>query len=87
MKNYVCGPCGYVYNPELGDQDSGIAPEQHLKTFQTIGYVQSADLIKMYLKKNNSFSYNIYSTIHPEQKREAATLLHIKQSLFLFTFL
>ena len=26
MKNYVCGPCGYVYNPELGDPDSGIAP-------------------------------------------------------------
>ena len=26
MKNYVCGPCGYVYNPELGDPDNGIAP-------------------------------------------------------------
>ena len=26
MKNYVCGPCGYVYNPELGDPDSGIKP-------------------------------------------------------------
>ena len=26
MKNYVCGPCGYVNNPELGDPDSGIKP-------------------------------------------------------------
>ena len=25
MKNYVCGPCGYVYNPELGDPDSAVA--------------------------------------------------------------
>ena len=26
MKSYVCSACGYVYNPELGDPDSGIAP-------------------------------------------------------------
>ena len=26
MKKYVCGPCGYVYDPEVGDPDSGIAP-------------------------------------------------------------
>ena len=26
MKNYVCGPCGYVYNPTEGDPDNGIAP-------------------------------------------------------------
>lgn len=26
MKRYVCQPCGYVYDPELGDPDSGIAP-------------------------------------------------------------
>lgn len=25
MKKYVCIPCGYVYNPEQGDPDSGIA--------------------------------------------------------------
>ena len=25
MKKYVC-PCGYVYDPETGDPDSGIAP-------------------------------------------------------------
>ena len=26
MKKYVCGPCGYVYDPAAGDPDSGIAP-------------------------------------------------------------
>jgi len=23
---YQCGPCGYVYDPEKGDPDSGIVP-------------------------------------------------------------
>ncbi|MBQ7562500.1 MAG: rubredoxin [Lachnospiraceae bacterium] len=23
---YQCGPCGYIYDPEKGDLDSGIAP-------------------------------------------------------------
>lgn len=26
MKKYVCTVCGYVYDPEQGDPDSGIAP-------------------------------------------------------------
>jgi len=26
MKKYVCSVCGYVYDPELGDPDSGVAP-------------------------------------------------------------
>ena len=26
MKKYVCGPCGYVYDPAAGDTDGGIAP-------------------------------------------------------------
>ena len=25
MKKYVC-PCGYVYDPEIGDPDNGVAP-------------------------------------------------------------
>jgi rubredoxin len=24
MEKYVCGPCGYVYDPEVGDPDSGV---------------------------------------------------------------
>ena len=26
MKCYVCNACGYVYDPKVGDPDSGIAP-------------------------------------------------------------
>jgi len=26
MDKYECTVCGYVYDPELGDSDSGIAP-------------------------------------------------------------
>ena len=25
MDKYACGPCGYVYNPEEGDPESGVA--------------------------------------------------------------
>ena len=24
MEKYVCGPCGYEYDPEVGDPDNGI---------------------------------------------------------------
>ncbi|MBQ6321261.1 MAG: rubredoxin [Lachnospiraceae bacterium] len=26
MSKYECEPCGYVYDPEAGDPDSGIEP-------------------------------------------------------------
>jgi len=26
MKKYICDVCGYVYDPIMGDPDSGIAP-------------------------------------------------------------
>lgn len=26
MEKYVCAVCGYVYDPEKGDPDAGIAP-------------------------------------------------------------
>ena len=26
MKKYICDTCGYVYDPEVGDPDRGIAP-------------------------------------------------------------
>ncbi|MHB9028563.1 MAG: rubredoxin [Candidatus Latescibacterota bacterium] len=25
MKKYVCDVCGYVYDPEMGDEDGGVA--------------------------------------------------------------
>lgn len=26
MKSYECEPCGYIYDPSIGDPDNGIAP-------------------------------------------------------------
>lgn len=26
MQKYVCDVCGYVYDPEVGDPDSGVSP-------------------------------------------------------------
>ena len=26
MEKYVCEPCGYVYDPEVGDPENGIEP-------------------------------------------------------------
>ena len=26
MKTYVCTVCGYIYDPEVGDENAGIAP-------------------------------------------------------------
>ena len=26
MEKWVCGPCGFVYDPEVGDPDSGVEP-------------------------------------------------------------
>ena len=26
MKKYICVPCGYIYDPAIGDEDSGIEP-------------------------------------------------------------
>ena len=26
MKKYECDACGYIYDPEVGDPDNGIAP-------------------------------------------------------------
>jgi rubredoxin len=26
MDKYVCNVCGYVYDPEVGDPDNGVAP-------------------------------------------------------------
>ena len=31
MDKYVCGICGHVYDPAVGDPDSGIAPGTHFE--------------------------------------------------------
>ena len=48
MQKYLCEPCGYVYDPEIGDPDGGIAPVLHSKIFRTTGYARSAEWEKKY---------------------------------------
>lgn len=26
MKSYLCVVCGYIYDPEVGDEENGVAP-------------------------------------------------------------
>ena len=46
MKKYICETCGYVYDPAVGDPDSGIAPGTAFEDFQTNGYAPSVELEK-----------------------------------------
>lgn len=39
MQKYVCTVCHYIYDPEVGDPDNGIAPGTALKIYRQIGYV------------------------------------------------
>ena len=39
MDRYVCTVCGYVYDPEIGDPDSGIEQEHLLPICLRIGFV------------------------------------------------
>ena len=34
MQKYICSLCGYIYDPEIGDEDSGIAPGTAFKDIQ-----------------------------------------------------
>ncbi|HGJ8713743.1 TPA: rubredoxin [Neisseria gonorrhoeae] len=42
MAQYMCGPCGWIYDEELGDPEHGIAPGQSLKTSPTTGNAPNA---------------------------------------------
>ena len=40
MAKYVCDVCGWIYDPAVGDPDSGIEPGTDIcKIFQMIGFV------------------------------------------------
>ena len=43
MKKYVCDPCGYVYDPEVGDPDGGIAPGTAFEDIPDDWYVLCAE--------------------------------------------
>lgn len=34
MKSYRCEVCGYVYDPEVGDPDNGVAPGTAFENIQ-----------------------------------------------------
>lgn len=31
MQKFVCGPCGYIYDPVKGDEEGGIKPDTAFK--------------------------------------------------------
>jgi len=37
---YVCQVCGFIYDPEVGDPDNGVAPGTPLKSYQKTGFAQ-----------------------------------------------
>ncbi|MFR1480019.1 MAG: rubredoxin [Hydrogeniiclostridium mannosilyticum] len=34
MDKYLCEPCGYIYDPAIGDPEGGIAPGTAFETFR-----------------------------------------------------
>ena len=54
MQKYVCEPCGYVYDPELGDPDNGVEPGTAFEDLPEDWVCQSADQEKknLFLKKH-----------------------------------
>lgn len=61
MKKYVCEPCGYVYDPEVGDPDNGIAPGTAFEDLPEVGYARSAELEKMNLQKRRNHASSFFS--------------------------
>lgn len=50
MKKYICTVCDYIYDPEMGDPDSGIEPGTAFEDIPEIGYVLFAEWGKKTLK-------------------------------------
>ena len=42
MEKYVCGPCGYIYDPEIGDPDTEFRPAHLLRICRTTGAAPNA---------------------------------------------
>lgn len=50
MKSYECEPCGYIYDPEAGDPDNGIAPGTPFENLPEDWVCRSVVWAKKYLK-------------------------------------
>ena len=64
MDKYVCEPCGYIYDPEVGDPDSGIAPGTAFENIPMIGYARSAAWAKTCSQRCSPHPKSGYSTPH-----------------------
>jgi len=54
MEKYVCTACGYIYDPEKGDPDGGIAPGTAFEDIPDDWYVLYVVLERICLKKNRN---------------------------------
>ena len=45
-EKYICTVCDWVYDPEVGDPEGGIAPGTALKIFLKTGFARFAELEK-----------------------------------------
>ena len=52
MDKYVC-PCGYVYDPAVGDPENGVAPGTPWKRFLQIGSARSAAWARICSRRSN----------------------------------
>ena len=50
MQKYVCEPCGYEYDPEVGDPDNGIAPGT---AFEDLRAISEYALFAVWVKRNS----------------------------------
>ena len=56
MKKYVCEPCGYEYDPAVGDPDNGIAPGTAFEDIPDDWVCPICGLGKMYLLQKINYS-------------------------------
>lgn len=49
MDRYLCEPCGYVYDPDVGDPDNDIPAGTAFEDLRTTGYALGVDWEKKYL--------------------------------------
>ena len=42
MAKWVCNICGYIYDPEVGDPDNGVAAGTAWKMYRKTGFAPSA---------------------------------------------
>ena len=54
MKKYVCGVCGFVYDPAKGDPENDARPAPLLKICLTIGSVRFVEQRKTSLNLNKT---------------------------------